>query len=430
MATFGAADGQPRDARSQVDNATHALIGLLVAEAAISAREASAGPSTKWFRVSARVTSVFANNVPDLDFLYARQLGKKLGYLLHHRGYSHTLLIGIAAGLATFVVWSLAARRHEPLSRGERLLILGLCSLGPLVHIGFDALNNYGVHPFWPFDNRWYYGDTLFIVEPWLWVLAVPTLARRVESRVSGGVLYVLLALVLVLAFVLTMVPLGVALALTLASVAVWAAQRRIASGSAVWLSLASVAALLVLFATGSSSARTLVTRELEQRLARAQTGEAVRAVAITPAPGNPLCFSALSVTTAGDTYVVRSAHVSLSPGLISPAGCRLQPTGQTVGLDASDFAKSAHVQWRGVFRGSIRELAALAHARCEAAALMRFARVPFWKPTAADRVFIGDLRFDHASDLDFDELALDLSAPPRCPRWVPPWRPPRADVF
>src|SRR4029453_7993236 len=38
-------------------------------------------------------------------------------------------------------------------------------------HLALDALNSYGVHPFYPADNRWYFGDAVFILEPWLWLL-------------------------------------------------------------------------------------------------------------------------------------------------------------------------------------------------------------------------------------------------------------------
>jgi len=38
------------------------------------------------------------------------------------------------------------------------------------LHIAFDAFNNYGVHPFAPFEDRWFYGDAVFIIDPWLWL--------------------------------------------------------------------------------------------------------------------------------------------------------------------------------------------------------------------------------------------------------------------
>jgi inner membrane protein len=48
---------------------------------------------------------------------------------------------------------------------------LGLAYIGVLSHPFLDWLNTYGVRVLMPFDGRWLYGDTLFILDPWLWLL-------------------------------------------------------------------------------------------------------------------------------------------------------------------------------------------------------------------------------------------------------------------
>ena len=45
------------------------------------------------------------------------------------------------------------------------LLFLYACLAG-LSHILLDFTNNYGVRPFWPFSEKWYSWDIVFIVEP------------------------------------------------------------------------------------------------------------------------------------------------------------------------------------------------------------------------------------------------------------------------
>lgn len=40
----------------------------------------------------------------------------------------------------------------------------------------------------------------------------------------------------------------------------------------------------------------------------------------------------------------------------------------------------------------------------------------------------VGDLRYDRSPGLDFSDLPLDRAAP--CPKRVPPWTPPRSDLF
>ncbi|WP_370466973.1 metal-dependent hydrolase, partial [Salmonella enterica] len=54
-------------------------------------------------------------------------------------------------------------------SWADRMQLAAIACLATLLHIALDFTNSYGVHPFWPFDNRWYYGDAVFIVEPLFW---------------------------------------------------------------------------------------------------------------------------------------------------------------------------------------------------------------------------------------------------------------------
>jgi len=81
-------------------------------------------------------------------------------------------------------------------------------------------------------------------------------------------------------------------------------------------------------------------------------------------------------------------------------------------------------------YRAPLAESRQLARERCEARAFYRFARVPYATALAPDgsRV-IGDLRYDRHRSLDFSDIRLT----PRvgdCPRHVPPWLPPRADIL
>ncbi len=46
--------------------------------------------------------------------------------------------------------------------------LLALCYLGTLTHPLFDWFNNYGIRLLEPFSSQWFYGDTLFIIDPWI----------------------------------------------------------------------------------------------------------------------------------------------------------------------------------------------------------------------------------------------------------------------
>jgi inner membrane protein len=87
-----------------------------------------------------------------------------------------------------------AVDRIRPV-RGDRTPIhvrslLLLSYIGVLSHVALDLLNTYGVRLLMPFDGRWFYGDAMFIIDPWLWLAlgagvwlsrrrGVPTPARR-----------------------------------------------------------------------------------------------------------------------------------------------------------------------------------------------------------------------------------------------------------
>src|SRR5689334_18161704 len=227
-----------------MDNLTHTLAGMLLAEAACTARRESRKP----VRAAAYLTSALANNLPDIDPIYTWITGPKpLGSLLHHRGHTHTLALALPAGLAlALVVLRVFARRHGPFSTGERNLVIALGVAGAGMHIGMDFGNNYGVHPFWPLVSSWFYGDAIFIVEPLWWAAALPTLAFAVTARWLRIVLVTLLAASFAAAFLLPFITTGTLVAMiALAALSGGAARAasppaRIAIATSMWLAVAA----------------------------------------------------------------------------------------------------------------------------------------------------------------------------------------------
>ena len=64
----------------------------------------------------------------------------------------------------------------------KQVLLLSFIAI--LSHPILDTLNTYGVRWFMPFSGRWFYGDTLFIVDPWVWlVLALGIYSSRMRER-------------------------------------------------------------------------------------------------------------------------------------------------------------------------------------------------------------------------------------------------------
>jgi inner membrane protein len=153
-----------------MDNITHSVVGLGVG--ALIDRSLPPEPDAAGERVRQRMLltiGCLASNFPDLDLVLTRLLAPPLGYLLHHRGHTHTLLAAIGeVALLLALVWLLwpNARRLLRASRHARRGALLAAGAGLVLHLAMDGMNVYGVHPFWPFDNNWYYGDLVFIVEP------------------------------------------------------------------------------------------------------------------------------------------------------------------------------------------------------------------------------------------------------------------------
>jgi inner membrane protein len=141
-------------------------------------------------------------NVPDVDVMAS--FGDSFTALALRRGWTHGVL---ALAIWPFIVtglllwWARLRPRyaHDP-PRASRLL--AVAALAVLTHPFLDWLNNYGLRWLMPFDGRWFYGDALFIVDPWVWLaLGGAAYLRYSQGRLplicwalfwSGGTILVL----------------------------------------------------------------------------------------------------------------------------------------------------------------------------------------------------------------------------------------------
>jgi len=124
----------------------------------------------------ATATVTLAAEAPDLDVL--GEFKGRVFDFAHHRGFTHSFL-GIAivsAAVVGFVylIWHLRGRKLKDPNLPPRWgLLFGFAYLAGLSHILLDYTNDYGVRPFWPFSERWYSWDIVFIVEPVILILLV-----------------------------------------------------------------------------------------------------------------------------------------------------------------------------------------------------------------------------------------------------------------
>jgi inner membrane protein len=411
-----------------VDNVTHSVAGLLIAEVAVQLRQARAGRApSPGFRLAAAAAGVVGANLPDADLLYTSLAAGRFAYLLHHRGYTHTVPVALLGALlawgAVLALWRGGRTAPPDERRADRRWMLGLLVAALLSHLALDATNSYGVHPFWPVDNRWYYGDGVFIVEPWLWVAAVPALLLATARRATRAVLGLVLAIGLALAWTVDAVPWGAALALTIGaglSFALAAGLRRPTARAAA--AVAGWVVVTALFAAASGAARRAAAA------AARPDGSAPVDVVITPGAANPLCASAIVVDTGDGRYRVSTARVATVPRLLSSDRC--PPAGASAPiLRRATRPPTAAVRWDGEWDAPLAELVALARGNCEAAAMLRFVRVPVWAPAPDGAVDLADLRYAGRARAGFAEFRI-ARRPDRCPAEVPPWRFPREDLL
>jgi inner membrane protein len=405
-----------------MDNVTHALAGMLLADATVEALTPRGSRPDPAFRNRARWASAIANNLPDLDFLYRGITPGRVGYLLHHRGHTHTFLVGMALGLGSFLV---LRRVWHSRSLGPRELrtLLALSLVGPLVHMAMDFSNNYGVHPLWPLYDGWFYGDFIFIVEPLYFIATVPALALASQSRAGKMLLGAIVLVGLGLAWVTRFAGVGTASMLTTAALAVAGLTYLLRPRARTWFAVGLSACVTLAFFGASRVARA---RVVEAAAAPGNAGPIrVLDASLTPAPSNPFCWSVMAAGLRRDRYELLVATVSVAPQLFPAEDCELEPTGHSLTLSLPNVKPSASVRWDGEWSRPVAALRALWRDDCEARAYLRWARLPFWFREGKDGLFLGDLRYDRSPDLDFAELR-ETIPPASCPRFVPPWIPPR----
>jgi inner membrane protein len=395
---------------------------MLLAEAVCVAR----GETRKPVRAAAYLVSALANNLPDVDIVYTWITGPRpLGSLLHHRGHTHTLLFALlGAWLLGAGVWRWFSRKHTDHVPSDRRLFLGLALAGVVLHLCMDLGNNYGVHPFWPISGKWFYGDIIFIVEPLWWAIAIPVVAQALERRWLKLTLWVLLAAVLVVCWFVPFVSMTSRLALLAVTALAFLLAKKASPRQRVGWAVAAALAVPLVFGVAAWRAKAAL-REATQAAFPALT---VLDIATTPLPANPACWEGLVAGEQGGVYrVLRASVALLGPARASDckAGMDVQPTAPVTLIARADHGG---VRWLSAYSADVATLSRLRRADCRFRAMLRFARLPY---VSASGKIAGDLRYDRGPDLDFSDVPLPPAvAASACPRWVPGWSEPRAQLF
>lgn len=152
-----------------MDNLTHTLVGATLGRAGL-ARRTPLGMAAL----------MIGANLPDVDVL-GLPFGLNLGF---RRGITHgvpALLLWPFALSGMLIAWHRWRGRGGPAPVPRQLLLLS--AVGIASHPLLDWFNSYGMRWLMPIRGTWFYGDTWFIVDPWvLGVLAFALVSSRRDA--------------------------------------------------------------------------------------------------------------------------------------------------------------------------------------------------------------------------------------------------------
>ncbi len=279
-----------------MDNLTHSLVGLAASKAGLE----RLSPGTT-------VVCILAANVPDSDIVTL--IGGRWNYLHHHRGITHSILGAMVLGLTLPLIFSFVdrliarIRARQPAVRLKGLMIASL--LVTATHPFMDWTNNYGIRPFLPWSSQWFFGDFIFIIDPFLWlILGGACFLLISNSKLRLGI-WLMLALILtylvltvpiergldqpmVLRTIWITVLIGIVVSFKLGAAQRWGSRIALAALVVVavyWVSLAS----LHWFAVNEA--------RIEARAIVGQHGESITDIAAMATLANPFQWSCVVET-------------------------------------------------------------------------------------------------------------------------------------
>ncbi len=290
-----------------MENLAHTLLGLSFAKGGLE----RATPL-------ATTALVISSNLPDID-VFMRLEGGTVSYLEYHRGFTHGFVgLAVLAAALTLVLMFIDRRirlRRDPFRRPLRpVRIFLLAYLGGLGHTFMDFTNVYGVHPLLPFSGRWFYGDLIFIVDPWIWLILGSAVVWLTTTDAARTFLWLVIGTITALIVALALRHPYDSQALTVPSAArvIWFVGLAVIVAGALlrWRAAGERLAryalcVLALYYCGIWMAHQSAMREAQNSL----KVEGVVSMAVWPAPANPFIWQAAAKTS--DAVYARDINLS-----------------------------------------------------------------------------------------------------------------------
>ena len=164
-----------------MDNLTHSLVGALIGQMGLKRKTGLAMP-----------TLIIAANIPDIDAVAVLLGGHQ--HLAIRRGITHGPIAMVVLPLLLWgvMLWFDRWQTRRGTRPDKRLPIhngwlLALAYIGCLSHPLFDWFNSYGIRLLEPFSSQWFYGDTIFIIDIWLWVALIAGVWMSLRRERKGA---------------------------------------------------------------------------------------------------------------------------------------------------------------------------------------------------------------------------------------------------
>jgi inner membrane protein len=363
-----------------MDNLTHSLVGIAAAKAGLE--KLSPG---------ATFLCILAANAPDSDILVLL-FGDRWSFLNHHRGITHSIVgvlsLAIILPLLFYLYDLLLAKIRK---RPKQFVFSGLLLSSLIVsatHPVLDWTNNYGIRFLLPWNNRWFYGDFVFIVDPFIWLILGSACFLLTNRTKFSKIVWLIIGVILTLLLMVTprggdlthpWLIRGVWLATLVTLIALAWKQVGLRFGRRIaWTALA----LVVVYWTGLGIAHSFALSQAKnEALALVPPGESISRLAAMPTLANPFRWDCVFETNQatyrftlilGDSRLTNTVHYE-------------KPTGE---LDAAlkDISDDRRAQ---AFLGFARfPVAKLAEPSCTGQTLVQLADLRYTEPGSSRGTF------------------------------------------
>ena len=153
-----------------MDSLTQIVLGAAVGEAVAG----------KKMGAKAALLGAVGGTIPDLD-VFLRFFYDPLDAALVHRGFSHSLLFALLAGIVLTFISSKLSKKDHPQKMWFQLWFLSI-----VTHPVLDIFTNYGTQFFWPFNWRLTF-NSVFVIDPLytipFMILLIGALFMKRESK-------------------------------------------------------------------------------------------------------------------------------------------------------------------------------------------------------------------------------------------------------